>query len=125
MQKQVAGTIMVVDEDGARFLVRQVDHHYYFDSFDVMVDHTPLATVLNKLRQIGLDVDQLRLFDSVIAEIDQEKVALFVFNQLTLTPKVESVFAKAGLQFVPASQLHQLLERVRVNTEPMFENLSK
>ncbi|MFC6181080.1 hypothetical protein [Lactiplantibacillus daowaiensis] len=127
MKKQVAGTIMVVDDTGASFLVKPADSgQYNFDSFPVLAGHTPLATVLDKLRrQVGLDVEQLRLFDSVIAEVDQEKVSLFVFNHMAVDDSVRELCQKAGLAFVPASQLHQLFERVHVNTTPMFENLSK
>jgi len=126
MKKQVAGTIMSVDTDGASFLVQQQGSQYSFYNFPVFTGQTPLGSVLSKLREeVGLDVDQLRLFDSVIAELDDEKVALFVFNNLTINDHVRALFAKQDLQFVAGSQLHQLFESVHVNTQPLFEQLSK
>jgi len=126
MKKQVAGTIMNVDTTGESFLVQQVAGHYSFYNFPVVTGQTPLGSVLSKLRQeVGLDVDQLRLFDSVIAEIGGEKVALFVFNHLTVDMQIQDLFARQGLHFVAASQLHQLFESVHVNTQPLFEQLSK
>jgi hypothetical protein len=126
MKKQVAGTIMSVDTAGASFLVQQQGAQYSFYNFPVITGQTPLGSVLSKLREeVGLDVDQLRLFDSVIAELDDEKVALFVFNNLTINDHVRALFAKQDLQFVAGSQLHQLFESVHVNTQPLFEQLSK
>jgi len=126
MKKQVAGTIMSVDTAGASFLVQQQGAQYSFYNFSVITGQTPLGSVLSKLREeVGLDVDQLRLFDSVIAELDDEKVALFVFNNLTINDHVRALFAKQDLQFVAGSQLHQLFESVHVNTQPLFEQLSK
>ncbi|ETY73796.1 hypothetical protein [Lactiplantibacillus fabifermentans] len=115
MKKQVAGTIMVNDDQGTRFLMQQLDGIVHFYRFQVLDGMTPLASVLWKLRhEVGIDVDQLRLFDSVMAEIEGEKVSLFVFNHMNVTPAITAHFKQTGLSFVPASQLHQLFEQVNV-----------
>lgn len=115
MKKQVAGTIMTNDAQGTRFLMQQVDGAVHFYRFHVLDGMTPLASVLWKLRhEVGIDVDQLRLFDSVMAEIEGEKVSLFVFNHMNVTAAVTDLFKQNGLSFVPASQLHQLFEQVNV-----------
>lgn len=115
MKKQVAGTIMTNDDQGTRFLMQQVAGAVHFYRFQILDGMTPLASVLWKLRhEVGIDVDQLRLFDSVMAEIEGEKVSLFVFNHMNVTTAVTDLFEQKGLSFVPASQLHQLFEQVNV-----------
>ncbi|WP_262340178.1 hypothetical protein [Lactiplantibacillus plantarum] len=41
---------------------------------------------------IGIDVDQLRLYDSIMAELDDEKVAVFVFDHLAVDGQVRAKF---------------------------------
>lgn len=127
MKKQVAGTIIQNDAQGTSFLVGQsASGKYYFYHLTVFENQSPLASVLWELRHtIGIDVDQLRLYDSIIAEINNEKVAVFVFDHLKLDKQIQQLFAKAGLQFVRANQLHQLFESVKVGTRPSLMDLEK
>ncbi len=127
MKKQVAGTIIKNDQQGTSFLVgKRADGHYYFYHLEVRDDHSPLASVLWELRHtVGIDVDQLRLYDSIIADVDEEKVALFVFDHLQITNQVCELFGKQGLAFVPANQLHQLFESVNVGQTSPMEDFSK
>jgi len=126
MQKQVAGTIMLNDQQGTHFLVGQTDTGYYFHQIPVTDGHSPLASVLAELRQpMGIDVDQLRLYDSIMAKIDDTKVAVFVFDHLQINEEVRQRFAQYGLTFILASQLHGLFESVKVDATAGFEDLSK
>lgn len=92
----------------------------------VRAGHSPLASVLWDLRYtIGIDVDQLRLYDSIMAELDDEKVAVFVFDHLAVDGQVRAKFDRQGLEFVLASELHELFTSVRVSETMPFTNLSK
>ncbi|RRK09531.1 hypothetical protein D1831_12095 [Lactiplantibacillus garii] len=127
MKKQVAGTIIKNDSRGTSFLVsRDQRGGYYFYHLAVRENQSPLASVLWELRHnVGIDVDQLRLYDSIIAEISGEKVAVFVFDHLAIDERVEQLFEKRGLAFVPASQLHHLFESVNVGQTSPMEDFSK
>ncbi|WP_048000061.1 hypothetical protein [Lactiplantibacillus herbarum] len=126
MQKQVAGTIMLNDQQGTHFLVGQTTTGYYFHQIPVAEGHSPLGSVLAELRQpMGIDVDQLRLYDSIMAQIDDAKVAVFVFDHLQINEEVRERFAQYGLTFIPASQLHGLFESVKVDATAGFADLSK
>ncbi|CAJ1228635.1 hypothetical protein [Lactiplantibacillus xiangfangensis] len=127
MKKHVAGTIIKNDSHGTSFLVgRNAQGKYYFYYLDVLEQQTPLASVLWELRHtIGIDVDQLRLYDSIIAEVGGEKVSVFVFDHLAIDERVQALFEKRGLAFVPANQLHSLFESVNVGQTSPLEDFSK
>jgi len=126
MTKRVAGTIINPEDAGTSFLVQQVAGQYKFYSLSVLDDQTPLASVLWQLRHVvGIDVDQLRLYDSVVAQSGTENVSLFVFNHLKIDAAIRESCRQQGLVFVPARELHGLFESVKVNTIPSFEDLSK
>ena len=126
MQKQVAGTIIYNDEQGTHFLVRSSTAGYHFYQLPVQAGRSPLATVLWALRYtIGIDVDQLRLYDSITATLGQAKEAVFVFDHLGVDDTVRDVFVRHGLQFVLASELHGLFTSVSVSETTPFTNLSK
>ncbi|AVK60685.1 hypothetical protein C5Z25_02490 [Lactobacillus sp. CBA3605] len=126
MTKQVAATIINMDTTGTSFLVQQQKNQYRFYHLTVLTGQSPLASVLSELRNgVGIDVNQLRLYDSVTAEVDGEKIALFVFNHLQVNADVRQSFANSGLNFVSASQLHGLFTSVKVDMTPAFEKLSK
>lgn len=126
MIKRVAATIINPEDAGTSFLVQQVEGQYKFYNFQVLANQTPLASVLWKLRhEVGIDVDQLRLYDSVVAQTGLENISLFVFNHLKIDATIREACREQGLVFVPASKLHGLFESVKVNTMPSFENLSK
>lgn len=123
MKKQVAGTIIQNSEQGTSFLVGQTaDGSYYFYQLEVRSPASPLASVLWELRHtVGIDVDQLRLYDSIIAEVDDQKVSVFVFDHLSLDQATLKQFERVGLKLVPASQLHRLFESVKVTTLPSLD----
>lgn len=126
MQKKVAGTIIYNDQQGSHFLVKYSTNGYNFYQLPVRAGHSPLASVLWDLRYtIGIDVDQLRLYDSIMAELDDEKVAVFVFDHLAVDGQVRGKFDRQGLEFVLASELHELFTSVRVSETMPFTNLSK
>jgi len=126
MIKRVAATIINPEDAGTSFLVQQVEGQFKFYSFQVLDNQTPLASVLWKLRhEVGIDVDQLRLYDSVFAQSGSENVSLFVFNHLEIDDGIRNACQKQGLFFIPASKLHGLFESVKVSTMPAFEKLSK
>lgn len=126
MIKRVAATIINPEDIGTSFLVQQVAGQYKFYNFEVLADQTPLASVLWKLRhEVGIDVDQLRLYDSVVAQSETENISLFVFNHLKVDASVRKACGRQGLIFVSASKLHGLFESVKVSTMPSFEKLSK
>ena len=126
MQKQVAGTIIYNDQQGTHFLVGQSDSRYYFYRLPVQAGNSPLASVLWALRHtIGIDVDQLRLYDSIMAKLDNEKVAVFMFDHLALDEQTRVKFGQHGLRFVLASELHELFMSVSVSETTPFTNLSK
>ncbi|AMO29970.1 hypothetical protein [Lactiplantibacillus plantarum] len=114
------------DQQGSHFLVKHSTNGYNFYQLPVRAGHSPLASVLWDLRYtIGIDVDQLRLYDSIMAELDDEKVAVFVFDHLTVDGQVRAKFDRQGLEFVLASELHELFTSVRVSETMPFTNLSK
>ncbi|WP_046783649.1 hypothetical protein [Lactiplantibacillus plantarum] len=114
------------DQQGSHFLVKHSTNGYNFYQLPVRAGHSPLASVLWDLRYtIGIDVDQLRLYDSIMAELDDEKVAVFVFDQLAVDGQVRAKFDRQGLEFVLASELHELFTSVRVSETMPFTNLSK
>ncbi|EQM53653.1 hypothetical protein N692_14925 [Lactiplantibacillus plantarum EGD-AQ4] len=126
MQKQVAGTILYNDDQGTHFLVGQSDNGYHFYQLPVQAGRSPLASVLWTFRHtIGVDVDQLRLYDSIVAKIESEKVAVFVFDHLTIDDSVQDKFAEQGLRFVLASELHELFASVSVGETTPFNQLAK
>ena len=126
MQKQVAGTIIYNDQQGSHFLVKPSVRGYNFYELPVRAGCSPLASVLWDFRHtIGIDVDQLRLYDSVMAELDQEKVAVFVFDHLIVDEQVRAKFEQQGLEFVLARKLHELFASVHVSETTPFMNLSK
>ncbi|MFB9770061.1 hypothetical protein [Lactiplantibacillus modestisalitolerans] len=125
MQKHVAGTIINSTSAGLTFLVKRTSAgSYEFYNLPVMAEQSPLASVLWQLRhKVGIDVDQLRLYDSTIAELNGEKVSVFVFNHLELNPDIRKRFEQFGLFFVPSSALHDLFTRVHVGKMPVFSDL--
>ncbi|MBQ0837915.1 hypothetical protein [Lactiplantibacillus pentosus] len=126
MQKQVAGTILYNDEQGTHFLVGKSGNGYHFYQLPVQAGRSPLASVLWTFRHtIGIDVEQLRLYDSIVAKIEGEKVAVFVFDHLTVDELIQTKFAEQGLMFVLASELHELFASVSVGETTPFNQLSK
>ncbi|CAM3035265.1 hypothetical protein [Lactiplantibacillus plajomi] len=122
MSKQVAGTIIQNDEQGTRFLVtKDRQGAYCFYHLTVRDGQSPLASMLYELRHsVGIEVDRLRLYDSSIAMIGDEKVDLFVFNHVNMTAAVEQRLAQHNLFLVPARALHELFRSVNVGqTSPM------
>nr|WP_230409430.1 hypothetical protein [Lactiplantibacillus pentosus] len=104
-------------------MVGKSGNDYHFYQLPVQAGRSPLASVLWTFRHtIGIDVEQLRLYDSIVAKIEGEKVAVFVFDVDEL---IQTKFAEQGLMFVLASELHELFASVSVGETTPFNQLSK
>ncbi|GEK29250.1 hypothetical protein [Furfurilactobacillus siliginis] len=122
--KQVAGTILSIDDGTPSFLVTvdQATGKYGFFNTTVSEDKTALASVLDELHNdLAIDLESLRLSELTTCELDAENISLFVFDHVQVDASLESKASAHGLAFVQGNKLHELFHDVKFDAAPVFD----
>ncbi|MFC6171058.1 hypothetical protein [Loigolactobacillus jiayinensis] len=123
--KQIAGTIMLIDETGApKFLVTKSATHYHLLLTD-QTTRTPLATILAAFKeQLGIDITALRLSELSNVVIRDQDISLFVFEWGALTKQqlADNMTALQlhGYSFEHPKKLKRLLAQIDMSGVPHF-----
>ncbi|MCF6161998.1 MAG: hypothetical protein LKG79_11690 [Furfurilactobacillus sp.] len=120
--KQVAGTILTINDGTPSFLVTKNEGNYGFFCTKVLEDKTALASILECLHDaLEVDLEQLRLSELTTCEIAEANVSLFVFDHLQITSELKQRALEQGLDFVQGDQLHTLFHDVKFDSAPVFD----
>ena len=120
--KQVAGTILTINDGTPSFLVSQNETEYGFFCTDVLADKTALASILERLHgALNVDLEKLRLSELTTCEIDGQNISLFVFDHLNVTDELKQWALGQKLAFVQGDKLHALFHDVKFDSAPVFD----
>lgn len=113
----VAGTIITINDGMPSYLVVNNDSEFKFLKVKYNKDETttPLGHLL-KVMKLDFVLDDLRLDELAIINMENQIGSLYVFN----TVSEIQLPSDSPYKFVEASKLHALLEKVDMSSAPMF-----
>ncbi|GKT03442.1 hypothetical protein [Furfurilactobacillus entadae] len=122
--KQVAGTILTIEDNVPSFLVTKGDKEQMYGFFSTGVEEgkTALASILDQLKgQLDLDLEGLRLSELTSCQICTDNVSLFVFDHLLVDEALQKRAEAHQMAFVQGNELHELFTDVKFDSAPLLD----